>query len=135
MNISQADVLSVDGRPIAISLLLLSGGTAFLLKTAYDEAFRSYAPGILLEDAILRSFLDEGFAAKLDSASLPGCLLEELYANRERIADIVIATDRSISHETLASLARQEHRREAALKAMKSWYWRLADWHSALRPG
>ncbi len=41
----RADTLSRDGRPLAISLALVSGGTAFLLKTAYDEGARALAPG------------------------------------------------------------------------------------------
>jgi CelD/BcsL family acetyltransferase involved in cellulose biosynthesis len=105
---SRADVLSLDGRPIAVSLALLCGGTAFLLKTAYDEGFRRHAPGLLLEDAILRAFLDEGFAEKLDSASMHGSVLEEFFSGRERMADLVVATDPAISQAALARLVRQE---------------------------
>lgn len=130
---ARADVLSLDGRPIAASLALVAGGTAFLLKTAYDEEFRAFAPGILLEDAILRDFLDGGFAEKLDSASLPGCLLDEMFADRERIADLVVATDASISQAALQALVRQERVRQAAVKQLKGWYWRLHDWRAGAR--
>ena len=41
---ARADALTLDGRPIAISLALVAGGTATLLKTAYDEDLRSHAP-------------------------------------------------------------------------------------------
>jgi len=119
---SRADVLMLAGRPIAVSLSLLCGGTCFLLKTSYEEAFRGLAPGILLEDAILRTFLDEGFAEKLDSASLPGSVLEGLFADRERMADVAIATGPAISPRALAALVRQERIRQAALARAKSWY-------------
>lgn len=122
---ARADVLFLEDRAIAVSLALVAGGTAFLLKTAHDEALRAFAPGILLEDAILRDFLDGGFADKLDSASLPGCVLEDMFAERERIADLVVATDRSISHKALRALVRQERARQAALKRLKRWYWRV----------
>lgn len=124
----RADVLSLDGRPIAVSLALVCGRTALLLKTAHDETLRSYAPGILLEDAILRAFLDGSFAEKLDSASLPGCVLEEFFADRERIADLVIATDRAISRERLQALVRHERARQAARSRLAGWYWRVVDW-------
>lgn len=130
---ARADVLSLDDRPIAVSLALVAGGTAFLLKTAHDEDFRAFAPGILLEDAILRDFLDGGFAEKLDSASLPGCVLEEMFAERERIADLVVATDASISQKALQALVRQERARQAAAGRLKGWYWRLVDWAAGAR--
>jgi CelD/BcsL family acetyltransferase involved in cellulose biosynthesis len=132
---SRADVLALEGRPIAVSLALLCGGTAFLLKSAYDESFRRFAPGLLLEDAIRRSFLDEGFAEKLDSASLPGCVLEDFLAQREIMADVAIATDPAVSAKALAALVRQERAKQAAFAAMKRWYWRLIDRGSASRAG
>jgi CelD/BcsL family acetyltransferase involved in cellulose biosynthesis len=130
---SRADVLMLGGRPIAVSLSLLCGGTCFLLKTAYEEAFRGLAPGILLENAILRAFLDEGFAEKLDSASLPGSVLEGLFADRERMADVAIATGPAISPRALAALVPQERIRQAALARAKSWYWTVFDRSSAIR--
>lgn len=130
---ARADLLAVEDRPIAASLAILAGGTAFLLKTAYDEDFRAFAPGILLEDAILRDFLDRGFADKLDSASLPGCVLEEMFCDRERIADLVIATDASISQAQLQALVRQERARQAAARRLKGWYWRFVDWSAGAR--
>jgi CelD/BcsL family acetyltransferase involved in cellulose biosynthesis len=131
---SRADVLTLDGRPIAASLALLCGGTAFLLKTAHDEALRELSPGVLLEDAILRAFLDEGFAEKLDSASLPGGVLDGLYADRERIADLAVATDPGISPAALEAMAARERRRTAAMAVLKGWYWRAMDWTHASRP-
>lgn len=85
----RADTLSLDGRPIAISLALVCGGTATLLKTAYDESFRALAPGLLLEAAIVRALHETGFADRLDSATLPGSALESLYPERETICEIV----------------------------------------------
>ena len=130
----RADVLSLDGRAIAASLALVSGGTAFLLKTAHDEALRALSPGVLLEDAILRAFLDKGFARKLDSASLPGGILDDLYADRERIADLAVATDPGISPLALEAMAVHERRREAVMAALRSWYWRAVDLTDAIRP-
>jgi CelD/BcsL family acetyltransferase involved in cellulose biosynthesis len=124
---ARADVLSLDGRPVAVSLALLCGGTAFLLKTAHDEELREFSPGVLLEEAIMQAFLNQGFAEKLDSASLPGSLLEELFADRERIADLVVATDPRISTAALETMVARERRRKATLAWLKGWYWRAAD--------
>ncbi len=83
------DLLCLDGRPLAASLALVAGGTATLLKTAYDEEARVFAPGVLLEAEIVRAFREERFAARLDSASRPGSVLETLYVDRTVVADLV----------------------------------------------
>jgi CelD/BcsL family acetyltransferase involved in cellulose biosynthesis len=87
---ARADVLLLDGAPIAASLALVTAGTAFLLKTAYDEAHRALAPGVLLEDAIVRALHTDRFCDRLDSATLPGSVLESLYPDRIAIADLAV---------------------------------------------
>ncbi|HEY8564747.1 MAG TPA: GNAT family N-acetyltransferase [Beijerinckiaceae bacterium] len=87
----RADLLLLDGRPVAASLALVSRGTAHLLKTAYDEGLARTAPGLLLEDEIIRSLHATGFAERLDSASLPGTVFDELYPDREPVAELILA--------------------------------------------
>lgn len=87
---ARADVLRLDGVPVAISLALVSAGTAFLLKTAYDETHRRLAPGVVLEDKIVRALHAERFCERLDSATLPGSVLESLYPDRIAIADLAV---------------------------------------------
>lgn len=89
----RADILARDGRPLAISLALVTGGTAFLLKTAYDEAERAQAPGLVLEAEIVRALHETGFARRLDSATLAGSALEGLYREALTIAEIVAVPD------------------------------------------
>lgn len=86
---ARADALTLDGRPIAISLALSGGGTATLLKTAFDECLRNHAPGLLLEAEIVRLCHETGFADRLDSATLAGSALESLYRESETIAEII----------------------------------------------
>jgi hypothetical protein len=124
---SRADLLRLDGRAIAISLALVCGGRAFLLKTAYDEKLRAYGPGLLLEHEIIRSFHETRFANRLDSASLAGCVLEDFFPDREPIGDVVLAADESTPARALSTLVAQERLRLAALARMKRWYWRLVD--------
>ena len=86
---ARADALTLDGRPIAISLALVGGGTATLLKTAFDEDLRSHAPGLLLEAEIVRACHETGFADRLDSATLEGSALEGLYRDRTPVAELI----------------------------------------------
>jgi hypothetical protein len=118
-------VLSLDDRPIAISLAFVCGGTAYMFKTAYDEALRRHAPGVLLEDEIVRIRRETGFAERLNSASLPGSVLEAFYPHREAMGDLLVAADPGTTTETLASLARQEAMRRRAAERLKGLYRRL----------
>jgi CelD/BcsL family acetyltransferase involved in cellulose biosynthesis len=87
----RADTLRLDGRPLSISLALLAGGTATLLKTTYDETERSSAPGLLLEAQIIATLHETEFARRLDSATLAGSVLEDVFPDRETICEIVAA--------------------------------------------
>ena len=108
----RADILAVDGRPVAISLALVGGGVATLLKTAYDEDQRACAPGLLLEAEIVRACHDDAFADRLDSATLAGSALEGLYRERETVAEIIAMPPGrdALSLERRVALARFEHR-------------------------
>ena len=120
----RADVLNLDGRPIAISLALVCGRTAHLVKTAYDESLRACGPGLLLEDAIVRACHDTRFADRLDSASLAGHVLEGFYPDRERIADMLIGAG-GHSAASLARIADEEHRRREIMARLKGLYRRV----------
>jgi hypothetical protein len=38
---------------------VFAGGTGFTVKCTYDEAYRSYSAGMLLETEVIRSFVAE----------------------------------------------------------------------------
>jgi len=48
--------MDCDGAPIARRLSLLAGEGAFAFKTAYDEDYAAYSPGVLAEALSLREF-------------------------------------------------------------------------------
>ena len=48
--------MDCDGAPIARRLSLLAGEGAFAFKTAYDEDYAAYSPGVLAEALCLREF-------------------------------------------------------------------------------
>jgi CelD/BcsL family acetyltransferase involved in cellulose biosynthesis len=45
--------LRVDGRPIAVEIVLVAGRRSFDLKGGYDPEFRKYAPGRVMRDLLL----------------------------------------------------------------------------------
>ncbi|GJE18180.1 GNAT family N-acetyltransferase [Methylobacterium marchantiae] len=115
----RADTLSLDGRALSISLALLAGETATLLKTTYDERERAHAPGLLLEALIIEEMHATGFAGRLDSATLAGSVLEDLYPDRETISEIIAVPDgasRPISLERRLRLATMEREAKTLIK-------------------
>lgn len=123
----RADCLRLDGRPIAVSLAVLCGGTAFLLKTAYAEDLRRLGPGVVLEDEIVRLLHQDRFCERLDSAALPGTVLEDLYPDRERIGDLVLSPNSTASGPAFARLVEAERRRRAGIEFLKRLRRRLGS--------
>jgi CelD/BcsL family acetyltransferase involved in cellulose biosynthesis len=113
---ARADLLRLDGRVVAASLALVCGGTATLLKTAYDEDLRSLAPGVLLEAEIVRALHETRFADRLDSATLASAVLDDLYPERARIVELVVSPPGGSSPERIAARARAQHAGKAWLK-------------------
>lgn len=117
---SRADLLLLDGRPIAVSLALLADRTAFLLKTTYDEDLARFAPGVILENAIVRALHETSFADRLDSAAGPGTPLDELYPDREPVGDVLLVCNPVNGPEQLARLAAAERQRGRLTAFLKS---------------
>jgi CelD/BcsL family acetyltransferase involved in cellulose biosynthesis len=53
-------LLEVDGVPIAADLGCAINGSAFLIKTGFDEAYARHSPGLVLRAEVLRSSIEEG---------------------------------------------------------------------------
>ena len=64
--------LLLDGRAIAAAITLHSGDTAWYWKTAYDENFARFAPGVLLSAALTEELADNAAIARTDSCAAPG---------------------------------------------------------------
>jgi CelD/BcsL family acetyltransferase involved in cellulose biosynthesis len=87
-------VLRLDGRPVAIEVVLRSGGVAHTWKSTYDEEFSSVAPGFVLLETLTRSFLadptlrfvDMSNNAPLDDARSVAAFWRE----RHEVTDLLI---------------------------------------------
>ncbi len=121
---ARADMLTLNDQPIAISLSVLQQRSVYGLKTTYDEAFAHYSPGLLLEKDIIRDFLTCSHAELLDSASLPGCVVEDLWADRETVSDIIIVTDPALNLEKMQPLLKTEAIRQKGYETLKNMYHR-----------
>ena len=84
------DSLLLDGRPIAVSINLEAAGTMFTPKCAYDETYRRFSPGLILEYLVIEAFYDRDDAAEMDAATTAsGHLVQGLW-NDERAMGMVM---------------------------------------------
>jgi hypothetical protein len=90
--------LRLDGRPVAAAVALLSGSRAFYWKTAYDEAYARFSPGVLVTLDLGAALRDEGRLDLVDSCAVPGhAMIEGLWQARRDIEDVLISLDPQMS--------------------------------------
>ncbi len=83
--------LCLDNRPIAYTLDIATAPIGFCLKSAIDQSYRQYSPGILLEIETLEYYLANDQFALLDSCSSPdNAILNELWPDRRTVCDLAI---------------------------------------------
>lgn len=71
-GLASIDSLLLDGQPIAMSINIASGNTAFTPKCTYDEDLRKYGPGLALEYLIVERFYAAGEYDDMDAATTTG---------------------------------------------------------------
>lgn len=90
-SICRADVLKLNDSAIAVSVMVFAGSTGFTVKTTYDEAYRSYSAGLLLEVDVISSLLSERWASRLDAATAGTHVVDTLWPGRMEVADLVFS--------------------------------------------
>ncbi|MEP2735979.1 MAG: GNAT family N-acetyltransferase [Erythrobacter sp.] len=89
--------LCLDGKPIAYTLDISAPSVSYCLKSAIDQQYRKFSPGVLMEHETLRYYLGEQGLAFVDSCSAPdNVMLNELWPDRKAIMDVAIARQGAI---------------------------------------
>lgn len=116
----RADILLLDEHPIAISIGFTNCGIGYMWKITLDEAYRKFAPGIILEAAILQSAHQSPMLSQLDSATGPGTPLDSLYGDRSPIGDLVLAPPSMRGFRTLLVVEKLRRRVRVGLKSLRN---------------
>ncbi len=118
--------LSLDERALAMNLNLISGGAAFTIKTAYDEAFSAYSPGTLLDWQMV-GLITEGrpFGGapirRADSCAHPAHRIGQLWLEREPIVSLLVAVSPAVALERLARMASRMRRMARGIDVLRGW--------------
>jgi hypothetical protein len=115
---ARIDFLKLDGNAIAATILLFSGNRAWFWKTAYDENYARFSPGVLLALELTETLGRDRRVAFVDSCAVAGHpMIDHLWRGRIEVADRIVPLA-DASSATLAFAA--EKFRRAALKPIKS---------------
>jgi len=106
--------LALDGEPLAMLVTFLTAPGAFSYKTAFDERFARFSPGVLLQRANL-AMLDDPTIAWTDScAAADHPMIDHVWRERRAIGRISLGIGGTIRRLTFSALLRLELGRHPA---------------------
>jgi Acetyltransferase (GNAT) domain len=110
--------LDINGKAIASLLIMIEAGTAYTWKIAYDEAFATYSPGMLLMIEATKMLLDDPNVTNADSCAVPNHqMMDRVWAERRQLQTIVIGlgpqTDR-VARQAFSQIELYDRTRIAA---------------------
>ena len=113
------DWLALDDRPIAMAVMLISGDRAYFWKTAYDEAYAHYSPGVqLARELIERQTFDPEIVLTDSCAIADHPMIDRIWPDRQTMVEMLIGVDPARPHYLAFVAGRESLRRNlrAALK-------------------
>jgi CelD/BcsL family acetyltransferase involved in cellulose biosynthesis len=88
---AQVGRLWVDARPIAATVTLRSGASAWAWKIAYDERYARFSPGVQLLVDVTQTLLDDPSVIRADScATADHPMIDHIWRERLALADILV---------------------------------------------
>jgi CelD/BcsL family acetyltransferase involved in cellulose biosynthesis len=111
------DALMLDGRPIAMGIVLRSRDRGFFWKIAYDEAFAAQSPGAQLAQEVTRIQQADDSCRLTDSCTTAGNpMIERFWPDRLPIVDLAMPLSPA-TNETLAGFAW----RDGVRRRLRKW--------------
>jgi hypothetical protein len=89
--------LRLDQRLVAMQVMMRAGHAAFTWKTAYDEEFRDFSPGILLLEDYTAAFLVDESIGFVDSCAQDDNTYMSAWTERQSVGDLWIDSRRGTS--------------------------------------
>ncbi len=105
--------LRLDGRAIAMAIVLESQGRSYWWKIAFDERLRSQAPGIQLAYELTKAHLDRPGFRMADSCAIANHpMIDKLWPDRVGVCDLAVSLRARRERDFLASCRRDHARRQ-----------------------
>lgn len=104
--------LRLDGRPIAMAIVVESQGRSYWWKIAFDEAYRSQAPGMQLAHELTKAQLARRGVEMTDSCAIPNHpMIDRHWPDRVAVGDLAVQLQTGREREFLASCRKDRRRR------------------------
>lgn len=117
--------LGLDGRVIAAGLVASAGRRAFYCKTAYDEDFARFSPGVLLTLDLTAHLLDDPGIDDADSIAIADHpMIDRIWTARFPVGSLAVAT-RPGGGVAFRGAVAVERSREAAWAGLKARWLKL----------
>jgi len=110
--------LSLEGRPIAMLATFLAPPGAFSYKTAFDESFARFSPGVLLQRENLAILERDGIAWSDSCAAADHPMIDHIWRERRPVGSLSFAIGGPLRRAAFARLMRAELRRNPAGHAL-----------------
>jgi len=114
--------LELNGKPVAMGIVLESNSRAYFWKTAYDEAYARYAPGVQLAHELSQRLSARDDIVLTDSCAVAGHkVMERLWPQRMALADVFLPIARDSSVPFDMAVRREQARRALRAAAKKTF--------------
>ena len=85
------DSLEIDGRPVAMGIVVTAHGRAHFWKTAFDERYATLSPGVQLALGITETQLADPGVLTTDSCAEPNHpMIDRLWPDRMSLVDVIV---------------------------------------------
>ncbi|MGE3245848.1 MAG: GNAT family N-acetyltransferase [Beijerinckiaceae bacterium] len=119
----EIDGLTMNGKPIAMSIVLKSGPDAYFWKTAYDENFAQYSPGVLLALKFTARMLENPQIASMNSCALPNHpMIDHIWPDRIEMIDLLVSLKGHGQLPFMATASTESVRRRMRTFAKSAYY-------------
>jgi hypothetical protein len=112
------EALMLNDQPLAVNVNLLSGGVLYTVKAAFDEDYRGYSPGNLLDRHTIALATGESGVTRVDSCANPDHPLELHWREREAIGTLLVDWTGSHGPAGLERMAAQLARADRAISRL-----------------
>ncbi|MCJ2179579.1 GNAT family N-acetyltransferase [Novosphingobium album (ex Hu et al. 2023)] len=106
--------LTLDGRPIAMLATFLAPPGAFSYKTAFDEVYARYSPGVLLQRENLCRPEQPGVGWRDSCASADHPMIDHIWRERRQVSRLSIAIGGRVRRAAFRQIVRRETARQSA---------------------
>lgn len=98
--------LFLDGTAIAMKCNFVSGRKAFTFKIAFDETYRAYSPGVLLDLDYIEHVHTYRMIDRADSCAVPDHeMIARLWPDRQLMVHLLVSPSSAIGHLYLGVLS------------------------------